>query len=296
MNLVTIITGTLLLIVNTQLRALEWRTDFEKAQREADTQAKHLLLNFSGSDWCSWCIKLEKEIFSQPWFKQKITNHFIPVMLDFPRKKPLAPTLKKQNDRLAQKYQVKGFPTIVLLNSAGESYAQTGYRQGGVRAYYDHLLSLKKGYQQLETLTAAAEGADGLEKARLLDKIAAYYIEQEDMKRAQNIIIQIKTLDKENKAGLKQKYENIAALQQIISEFSRSGQAQQTIEELLKLAEKTLFKGTLQQIYLITANIYYRELKDNEKFYFWLEKAYNAASESDLALEIKKYLDQKKIR
>jgi thioredoxin-related protein len=97
------------------------------------------MLDFTGSDWCGWCIKLKKEVFSQEAFQEYAESELVLVELDFPRNKLQSDELKAQNQALAQKYGVRGFPTIILLSPEGELIARTGYRPGGAEAYVAHL-------------------------------------------------------------------------------------------------------------------------------------------------------------
>ena len=116
-----------------------WMTDFEAAQAKAAEIEKPMLLDFSGSDWCGWCIKLDKEVFSKEAFQEYAESELVLVELDFPRSKPQSEELKAQNQALAEKYGVRGFPTIILLSPEGELIARTGYRRGGAEAYVAHL-------------------------------------------------------------------------------------------------------------------------------------------------------------
>ena len=124
----------------------DWQHDYTKAQEDAKTNHKLLFLNFTGSDWCGWCIKLDKDIFSQQEFKNFAHDNLVLVELDFPRRKSLPVEEKKQNVQLAQQYEVLGFPTIVVLNSNGQKVWQfDGYFSGGAEAFIEQLQKLPKG-------------------------------------------------------------------------------------------------------------------------------------------------------
>jgi len=124
----------------------DWLHDYGKAQEEAKTNHKLLLLNFTGSDWCGWCIKFDKEVLSQPQFKNFAHDNLVLVELDFPRRKTQPTEEKKQNVQLAQQYEVLGFPTIVVLNSNGQKVWQfDGYFPGGPEAFIEQLQKLPKG-------------------------------------------------------------------------------------------------------------------------------------------------------
>ena len=122
-----------------------WITDYEQGQQEAKANNKLVLLDFTGSDWCGWCILLDREVFSKPQFKEYASKNLVLVELDFPKTKPMSETTRMQNVRLAQRYQVQGFPTIVVLNGDGQVVAELGYMQGGADAFIAILEKLRKG-------------------------------------------------------------------------------------------------------------------------------------------------------
>jgi len=119
--------------------ATDWETDLQKASSTAKASGKYILLDFSGSDWCGWCIRLEKEVFSQDAFKDFAEKNLVCVLVDFPRAKEQTEELKKQNLDLARKYGIKGYPTIIILSPDGKPVGMTGYLQGGPWEYTRHL-------------------------------------------------------------------------------------------------------------------------------------------------------------
>ncbi len=125
-----------LLAASTVFAADGWQTNYKTALEQAARENKPLLLDFTGSDWCGWCIKLNKETFSQPAFKTFAKKNLILVELDFPRGKPQSAEEKAQNAELKQKFGVQGFPTLLLLNSQGKEIARNaGYLAGGPKAF-----------------------------------------------------------------------------------------------------------------------------------------------------------------
>jgi protein disulfide-isomerase len=122
-----------------------WLTNYEKAQKEAQANHKLLLMDFTGSDWCGWCIMLDKEVFSKPEFKEYATKHLVLLELDFPRSKKMPPETAAQNERLMLKYRIQGFPTVVVFDSEGKPLGALGYQAGGPQAFIDVLEKLRKG-------------------------------------------------------------------------------------------------------------------------------------------------------
>lgn len=122
----------------------KWETDMEVAKKRAKDEKKEILVDFTGSDWCGWCIKLKKEVFDKPEFQEYAKKHLVMLELDFPRKKELPAKEKEQNEKLSQEFQVEGFPTILLLKASGKEIGRTGYQEGGPVKYIEHLKELKK--------------------------------------------------------------------------------------------------------------------------------------------------------
>ncbi|MDA7980369.1 MAG: thioredoxin family protein [Pirellulales bacterium] len=98
--------------------------DFENASKQAAETGKHVMLNFTGSDWCRYCVWMEQTVFSTEDFAKYANENLVCVTLDFPNQKPQSEEIKKQNAALQEKYKVGGFPTYVVLNSQGEKVAQ----------------------------------------------------------------------------------------------------------------------------------------------------------------------------
>lgn len=119
-----------------------WITSYSLALQYAKETGKPVLINFTGSDWCSWCIKLRNEVFSQDAFLDYAKNDLILLTIDFPMKKKLPAAEQQANHELASQYGIEGYPTIVLVDSAGKEIARTGYQYGGAEAYVTHLREL----------------------------------------------------------------------------------------------------------------------------------------------------------
>jgi protein disulfide-isomerase len=121
-----------------------WLTDFEKAKEEAAERNVPILVDFSGSDWCGWCIRLDNEVFSQPEFKAYAKDNLVLFLADFPNGKPQSDEIKAQNEKLSNQYGVSGFPTVLLLSADGSVINKTGYQAGGASAYVEHIKELLK--------------------------------------------------------------------------------------------------------------------------------------------------------
>jgi protein disulfide-isomerase len=116
--------------------SLAWQTDYAAAKTAATQQNKYILLDFTGSDWCPYCIQMDKEVFAKPSFSTFASEKLVLVKLDFPRRSSQPPAEKSQNQELAKKYGIEGFPTYVLLDPSGkEVRRQVGYLEGGPEAF-----------------------------------------------------------------------------------------------------------------------------------------------------------------
>ncbi len=121
-----------------------WLIDFEMVKKEAADRDVPILADFSGSDWCVWCIRLDNEVFSTPKFKIYAEENLVLFLADFPSRKSQSDAIKKQNKGLAKRYGVRGYPTVLLLDADGEVLARTGYQKGGPSAYIKHIEFLLK--------------------------------------------------------------------------------------------------------------------------------------------------------
>ena len=179
----------------------EWMTDFEAAKQKAAAENKDLLVNFTGSDWCSWCIKLVDEVFKHDAFKKGVADNFVLVELDFPQdKSKLDESTQTQNEMLQEKYSIQGFPTILLLDDQGRPYAQTGYQAGGPEKYLAHLDKLLAIKTKRDEALMAAEKLEGPAKAKSLVE-ALKLLPEGQLNHYSKITQQIAALDPSDESG-----------------------------------------------------------------------------------------------
>ena len=145
-----------------------WPTNFQAAQTKAKAQKKILLVAFTGSDWCPWCKKLQTEVFDKPPFASAAHKHFVLVQVDFPHEKKLSDELKEQNGKLAKKYTINGYPSVLLLKPDGELIARTGYSPGGAENYVRQLAGLVKTHESLAGLRGATAHRHGARSGEIV--------------------------------------------------------------------------------------------------------------------------------
>ena len=120
-----------------------WLTDFEAAKVRSAELKRPILADFSGSDWCGYCIALDQEVFQQSVFRKFANENLVLFLADFPKYLSQTEGLRMQNEMLMARYGVDGrFPTVFLLDAQGRVLAQTGYLPGGAAAYVKHLKTL----------------------------------------------------------------------------------------------------------------------------------------------------------
>ncbi len=127
---------SLVLATHSALAAAGWTDNYEKALAQAKTEKKLVLLDFTGSDWCGWCIKLDKEVFSKADFKAFAKDNVVGVTLDFPHGKKLPKHTVDQNAKLKSEHGVSGFPTLVLVDADGKAINKWG---GYSATFFDEL-------------------------------------------------------------------------------------------------------------------------------------------------------------
>ena len=131
-----VLAGIAFFIVTTASHAeLNWLTDYNSALRQARAQGKPILINFTGSDWCGWCMKLKAEVFDKPEFADFANANLVLLEVDFPRRKAQTEQQRINNSILQNKYQVEGYPTLVVAGDNGRPMHMLGYVPGGPRAF-----------------------------------------------------------------------------------------------------------------------------------------------------------------
>lgn len=107
-----------------------WHDSLESAISEAQTNNKLILADFTGSDWCHYCVKLKKEIFETPEFKSWASENVALLEVDFPRQTQLPLHIQRQNEMMKSRYGISSYPTVLLLDIEGNVKAKMAYQKG----------------------------------------------------------------------------------------------------------------------------------------------------------------------
>jgi protein disulfide-isomerase len=118
----------------------EWGTDYAKALAAAEKSGRPVLVNFTGSDWCGFCVRLKDELLVKPAFTRWAADKLVLLELDFPRNKEQPAAEKEQNAELKKKFAVRGYPTLILISAKGEEIERfVGYAPGSSQAHLEKL-------------------------------------------------------------------------------------------------------------------------------------------------------------
>ena len=160
--------------------SITWETNYKKALIKAQKENKCLVLYFTGSDWCPWCVKMKEEIFDSSKFAEKTSTYFVFCMIDFPTRSYLSMEEERQNKTLQEKYQIEGFPTLILLDTKGMMISKMGYLpiQGG--QYAEEMIAKLNDYDKLEKSSLEALSAKELKKLYETAKTlgCSYYVDK----------------------------------------------------------------------------------------------------------------------
>ena len=140
-----------------------WLTDLPTALAKAKAEKKLVLIDFTGSDWCSACIRLRRSVLDTPEFRQYAADSFVLMEVDLPQREDFDPTLRAKNEKIAEQYHIAGYPTVVVLNHKGE-----------VMGGFEGAIPMKDAIQKLdnaikaEHLISIANMESGVLRARTL--------------------------------------------------------------------------------------------------------------------------------
>ena len=272
-----------------------WLVSFEKAKQQAAKEGKPILMEFTGSDWCPPCKALHKNVLVKDDFKNEMPKHFVLLKLDNPRdKSKQTPEEIEQYKKLSQQYKITGVPSILLVDTEGAVFFRTsGYGGQEAKVWVDDMVAKTAIPEALED----AYAAKGIKRAKLLDK-ALGLMGSKAANLRKDDINEIITLDLNNKAGLKSKYENVLAAVEIdnslqsIMRDNRGAKPEELITKIDKLQKEKSPKGeALQKILFQKSNLYFR-LKNMEKAESILREAMRAAPDSETGKRIPGILDR----
>jgi thioredoxin-related protein len=269
-----------------------WSDNFEESAKLAASEGKDMLVDFTGSDWCGWCIRLNKEVFSHDEFKEGVKDGYVLVELDYPRdtSKLSAETIA-QNEKLKEKYSIKGFPTILVMDGKGKPFAKTGYRPDGPVEYVKHLSELSAVREARDEAFEKAAELEGVEKAEALiaalqsmnlddSLLGSFYAEE---------IEAIKVADPSDESGYVKNIETkqkFAVFQEKIKDLAMAKDLKGALALTDEVIAKNEFEGELEQQITAMKGTFHIQFGEIEKGFETLDKAEALDPESDFGKRI----------
>ncbi len=235
---------------------VQWMTNYDQAVQQAKSTNKPLLLFFTGSDWCGWCKKLDSEALDTSEFAQMAGNSFVFVLVDFPSKKKLPPAEAEQNKQLQQKFNVKGYPTVILLDPNQQQIGVTGYRPGGGKAYAEHLQKMVQDYSGYKQKMSALDHRklSGTELKALYEKAQEFHCQEDIMS-----IVHAGIQTEDSSFFMLERMRILSANNQLETEEAV------TLREQLLSADPTNAQSTHYHLAVIDFESRYKEMKQNKR-------------------------------
>ena len=219
-------------------------TDLEAAKAKAAAENKAVLVDFTGSDWCGWCIRLRQQVLDTPAFEQYAKDKFVLMEVDLPQNPKFDPALRARNEQIAQQYAVSGFPTVMVLSPKGEVV-------GGFNGFLPTVQAVSKQLEAALTTADLLKQAETQQGAQQLDSLVKAYrsLPEKMQANARSLRQRIIALDPQDTTGIGrvQKIEDErAALQDALSAAQSTAEAVAVIDKALAQAYPENKTGMLQ--------------------------------------------------
>ncbi len=226
-----LLSALFLSLVLCQASSEHWLIDFEQAKQEAKEQGKFILADFTGTDWCHFCILLNKEVFSKEEFVKEASKKFIFLEVDFPKdKSKLSAETQAQNAQLKQLYKPQGYPTVILMNAEGRPFNMTGYNEGGVPPFLEDLNSRLAIYESFQAEIKASENLEGKEKADAIESALIEYIPSQYFTHYPELVATLTELKPQNRIALEA--EMLEEEEKLISTLRKLYKEEPTLEQV----------------------------------------------------------------
>ena len=278
-----------------------WLVNVDFAKKIAKEKDLKILFFFTGSDWCGWCQRLHKEVLDDENFQQELVKTFVPVKLDFPSKIKFPEAVNNSYRAEMKRYNVRGFPTLVLTDADGNAFATCGYQQGGPEPYLELLKELVDGKAELDAKAAETKNGDaaaGLELYKALEEYSEKFKDapcvkeglkpyydicrekcpevSRTLERAEKVKARLDELDEQYKLG--EGYDPSEANPELVAQAAADYKA---VIDSFKL------EGEMKQEVLLKIAFAYAVIQEDEKVQEYVDQAVEAAPESELAMRIK---------
>lgn len=271
-----------------------WLEDFEVAKKAAGSAGKLILVDITGSDWCAPCQQREDEVFSRQEFVAA-SAPYIKLRLDFPRYTAQVERLRVQNRQLAERYPFEGFPTVLLLDAQGLLLGQhTGSIPGGVPAFMQAIEKFEGQKSVLVSLVEAVKKSTGGEaRAKALDALFRQAEAWNLTSQYGDLPLKIVQEDRDNKAGLKARYQVYNAYNRLVATWAQATDFRQAAADFEALATKADPWPDLKQRILFTEGlVWWNAVNDEAKAKEALTRARTLGPTTELGIRAADLLDQ----
>ena len=224
--------------------AAEWMTDLEAAKAKAAAENKAVLVDFTGSDWCGWCVRLRKEVLDKPEFEAYAKDKFVLMEVDLPQNPKFDAALRARNEKIAEQYGVSGFPTIMVLSPAGDI-------AGGFNGYLSSVGAVTKELNEALAAVELLKKAETQPEAQKLESLVKVYrgLPDKMQQGAASLRQRIIALDPQDTTGigrLQKIEEQRAAFQQALGRVHTKADALAVVDKTLASAFPENKAGILQ--------------------------------------------------
>lgn len=211
-----------------------WMTDLPAAMQKAAKENKLVLIDFTGSDWCSACVQLRRNVLDNPDFRAYADERFVLMEVDLPQRKSFDPELRAKNEAIAARYGVAAYPTIMVVNPQG---GVLGGFQEGDKTVKEAIAVLDNAYT-VDALFRKAAMQSGLERAKTLYEAYLIYPDSKGF-AAQNEALrnEIVKCDPQNVTGI---HDAAAVIEQARLFLNQRSRYAYNSPELGKLLEQQL--------------------------------------------------------
>ena len=192
-----------------------WITDMDTARKQAADEGKAILANFTGSDWCGYCIRMKNNVLDKPEFSSYAENKFVLLEIDLPRRKQVPAAELQKRQELCRQYEVSGFPTFLILSHTGEVLG--GWV--GARPSVESTIALLDNALARQQMLKAARALSGAERAKALMEVYESY--PKNFKAAAAALrAEIYACDPDDSTGLREQVQADAQMQELAAELS----------------------------------------------------------------------------
>ena len=273
----------------------KWHSRYTAAVEEAKAQNKDLLIVFTGSNWIDICKTFEKDILMQPDFIDPVSQKYSLLKLEFPKDNRLPAALASEYQLLKTAYRVRGFPTVLVTDSAGLPFGLNGYQPITAENYARTMLAMVKGREIRDAATNRAASLKGAKKVDALvesvpelpGSLAARYYRKE--------MEEVINLDPKNKSGRADHFKKMLADVDYSSEMQRLAEQVQ-YEKMIELTDSYIkeqnLSGELLQRTLMDKLSVLRKQKNTEGVVRTLLEVVSVEPKSQFGKSAQKMLDQ----